>query len=131
MLDITLGGTYSYFLSHSNEPGPAEAIRRWDNGIRVTNAGQFERKKVHGEWRHTYRGTNRQIDGMDIRLTTDHYNEPSPGDHRRPPPERRRGEHKGACVYGPKGVKACVNGTDEDDCISNFHGRWYPGQRCP
>ena len=130
MLDITLGGTYSYFRSHSDEPGPAEAIRRWDSGIRVTNADQFERKQVYGEWRQTYRGTNGQVDGMEVRLTSDHYG-PPPRDHRGPQPEGRRDEHKGACLYGPRGVNACVNGTDENDCRNNFHGRWYSGQRCP
>jgi hypothetical protein len=78
MLDITLGDTYYYFSKHINEPDPAEAIKRWDNGIRVTNAGQFERKQVNGEWRHTYRGTETKVNVTDIRLSTD-------GDDRRPP----------------------------------------------
>ena len=38
---------------------------------------------------------------------------------------------KGACVYGPEGIKACVDGVYEDDCVNNFKGTWYEGQSCP
>ena len=71
MLDITLAGTYPYYYSHINEPTPAEAIRRWDNGIRVTNAALFERILINGAWLHVYKGTNTPINQMDIKLTTD------------------------------------------------------------
>lgn len=71
MLDVTLAGTYAYFDAHRDEADPHEALQRWDNGVRVTNEAEFERKMVGGEWRHTYRGTNTRVNGMDVRLTTD------------------------------------------------------------
>jgi len=40
-------------------------------------------------------------------------------------------EPTGACVYGPQGLKACVNGVTREDCLENFHGSWHEGQRCP
>ncbi|MFX0208554.1 MAG: hypothetical protein ACFFDT_21410 [Candidatus Hodarchaeota archaeon] len=73
MLDITLAGTYAYFNAHRDEANPKEALRRWDAGVRVVNADEFERKEVGapGNWRHTYKGTTTEIDGMDVILTTD------------------------------------------------------------
>ena len=38
---------------------------------------------------------------------------------------------KGACIYGPPGLKACVNGTYKKECEENFKGQWLQGQRCP
>ena len=38
---------------------------------------------------------------------------------------------RGACVYGPSGAKACVNGTFESECEDNFHGTWYENETCP
>lgn len=38
---------------------------------------------------------------------------------------------KGACVYGPPGMKVCIDGVYEDECKNNFKGVWYPGKRCP
>ncbi len=38
---------------------------------------------------------------------------------------------KGACVYGPSGLKSCINGVYKDECEINFRGVWYPGKRCP
>ena len=35
---------------------------------------------------------------------------------------------KGACVYGPAGIKACVFGTYEDECKENFKGSWHKGK---
>ncbi|MEW6684621.1 MAG: hypothetical protein AB1393_00255 [Candidatus Edwardsbacteria bacterium] len=72
MADMSLGGPVSYYRGYPNDANAVEAVRRWDGGVRVTNANRFERKIV-GEksWQIVYKGTNRTIDRMDVRLTTD------------------------------------------------------------
>ncbi|MEW6685850.1 MAG: hypothetical protein AB1393_06555, partial [Candidatus Edwardsbacteria bacterium] len=69
MADMSLGGPVSYYRGYPNDANAVEAVRRWDDGVRVTNASRFERKIV-GEkgWQIVYKGTNRTIDGMDVRL---------------------------------------------------------------
>ena len=71
MADMTLGGPVSYYRDHPDDPNSVEAVKRWDAGVRVTNADLFERKKVDGTWRITYKGTDTAINGMDVILTTD------------------------------------------------------------
>lgn len=39
-------------------------------------------------------------------------------------------EPTGKCIYGPAGYKACVSGTTQKDCVENFRGAWYGGQKC-
>jgi hypothetical protein len=73
LLDVTLGQTYAYYRSHMDQPDAREALRRWDGGVRVRNADRFERKRLSflGAWHRTYRGTNRDVDGRDVVLTSD------------------------------------------------------------
>ena len=78
MLDIALGDTYAYFNAHSASPDPKEAIRRWDAGVRVRYANKFERKIVRGSWHQTGRGTDIQVDGLKVQLTTDSVHEIDP-----------------------------------------------------
>jgi hypothetical protein len=50
----------------------AEALRRWDAGIRVANPEIFERKIVENNWQIVYLGTEIPISGKDIILTIDY-----------------------------------------------------------
>jgi len=38
---------------------------------------------------------------------------------------------KGACVYGPSGMRVCINSTYRNECIENYGGTWHGGQNCP
>jgi putative AlgH/UPF0301 family transcriptional regulator len=84
MADMSLGGPVSYYRSYvETDAHAAEAVRRWDDNIRVTNVSSFERKRVKGSWEIVYEGTERTIDGMDVRLTSGsghHSNNTKPGD---------------------------------------------------
>jgi len=72
LADISLGGPLIYYKNHSNDPNAVEAVKRWDNGVRVTNTNRFERKFILGKGPEiVYIGTTRKINGMDGRLTTD------------------------------------------------------------
>ncbi len=71
MVDITHGGPLSYYGAHPNDPLAVEAVRRWRNGVRVSNPDRFERRILDGRWALVYAGTRRTIETADIRLTTD------------------------------------------------------------
>jgi hypothetical protein len=71
LLDITLGQSYAYYRGHIEQPDVREAIRRWDTGVRVVNGDRFETRRGPNGWHRTYRGSNRDADGMDVVLTTD------------------------------------------------------------
>jgi hypothetical protein len=65
-------GSIDYYRQFLDQPAVAEAVRRWDAGVRVTNINQFERKIVGDKgWQIVYVGTDTLINGMDVRLTTD------------------------------------------------------------
>jgi hypothetical protein len=71
LADIQLGGVDGYYREHVDAEEVAEALRRWDAGITVTNIHQFERKIVNENWQVVYAGTETLIDGSDVLLTTD------------------------------------------------------------
>jgi Tol biopolymer transport system component len=61
-----------YYRSHNDTDATAEAIRRWDACVRVSNVDQFERKEIAVQgWLVTYKGTEQPIDGMDVTLTAE------------------------------------------------------------
>ena len=68
LADITCGGPVAYYRQHLDDKNAREAVNRWENGVRVTNPNSFERKIVNGSWTITYKGTNRAIDGMDVKI---------------------------------------------------------------
>lgn len=71
LADSQLGGVIGYYRGHPEDSHSVEAVRRWDQGVRVVNIDQFERKIV-GSWTVTYKGTNKTINALiDIKLTTD------------------------------------------------------------
>lgn len=71
LADIQLGGVDGYYRAHVDSEEAAEALRRWDVGITVTNIDQFERKLVGETWQVVYAGTETLINGMDVLLTID------------------------------------------------------------
>ncbi len=71
LADLSCGGPLSYYQQHTDNKNVAEAVKRWINGVRVVNVSSFERKIVEGSWKITYRGTNRDINGMDVKLNSE------------------------------------------------------------
>jgi hypothetical protein len=69
LADIQLSGLYDYYLGYPGDAEAVEAIQRWDQGIRVVNIDQFERKVVGGNWKIVYTGTETVINGMDVILS--------------------------------------------------------------
>ncbi|MBI5294264.1 MAG: hypothetical protein HY869_02230 [Chloroflexi bacterium] len=68
--DIQLGDVADYYRTSMADPVIAEALRRWDTGIRVTNINEFERKIVGDKgWQIVYIGTENLVNGMDIILS--------------------------------------------------------------
>jgi Tol biopolymer transport system component len=68
--DVQLGNVIDYYRpSAGSDAVVAEAVRRWDAGIRAANVDQFERKIVNGNWQVVYAGSDTTIDGMDVILT--------------------------------------------------------------
>ncbi len=72
LLDITIGGVRNYYAGHEEDPNSVEAVRRWDAGVRVINAELFDRVILQNRgWTLVYKGTERAINGMDVKLTGD------------------------------------------------------------
>jgi hypothetical protein len=71
LADIQLVNTADPYRAKINDEETAEALRRWDAGIRVTNIDQFERKMVNGQWQIVYTGSGKPIKGADVKLTSD------------------------------------------------------------
>ena len=71
LVDAQLSENIASYRAKVTDEESAEALRRWDAGIRVVNIGEFERKVVDGHWRIVYAGTDDHVMGTDIILTTD------------------------------------------------------------
>lgn len=72
LADAQLGNVIDYYRQYLDQPAVAEAVRRWDEGIRVVNINQFERKIVaNAGWKIIYSGTDNTITGLSVILTTD------------------------------------------------------------
>jgi hypothetical protein len=74
MADIALGGSIEFYrrvAEEAHEMGCLEAVRRREEGYRITNLDQFERKKVDGKILITRKGSNGRISGMDVKLSGD------------------------------------------------------------
>jgi len=71
MADIQLGNVLGFYEQFSDSLS-REAVRRWKEGVRVSNIDEFERKVVPNRgWLVTRKGEWEQADGMSIRLTSD------------------------------------------------------------
>ncbi len=77
LLDISLGAPVSFYRSFTDDPNSVEAVRRWDNGVRVQNASSFERKDLGGDlgWTIVYKNTTERVSGMEAWLSNMVYNE--------------------------------------------------------
>lgn len=74
MADIALGGSLEFYRAaaeRDHEMGCLEAVRRTEDGYRITNLDQFERKKVNGQTLITRQGSDARISGMDVKLSSD------------------------------------------------------------
>ncbi len=70
LVDLQLGNVAFDYRADIADEETAEALRRWDAGIRVANTAKFERKTVDGQWLIVYVGTENPIIGMDVILTS-------------------------------------------------------------
>jgi len=74
MADIALGGRIEFYRAaaeRDHEMGCLEAVRRTEDGYRITNLDQFERKKVDGKILITRKGSNQRISGNEVKLSSD------------------------------------------------------------
>jgi hypothetical protein len=74
MGDIALGGSLEFYRAaaeSSHEMGCLEAVRRTEEGFKITNLDQFERRQVDGKTLITRKGSNERISGMEVKLSTD------------------------------------------------------------
>jgi hypothetical protein len=71
LADIQFGNVAGYYRANITDEETAEALRRWDAGVRVVNGEGFERRIVNGRWYIVYAGTERPVNGMDISLSSD------------------------------------------------------------
>ena len=74
MADIALGGSIEFYrvaAERDHEMGCLEAVRRTEEGYKITNLDQFERKKVDGKTLITRKSSNERISGMAVKLSSD------------------------------------------------------------
>ena len=71
LADIQLGNVAYYYRANIADEETAEALRRWDAGVRVMNGERFEDLMVNGRWHIVYAGTDKPANGMDISLSSD------------------------------------------------------------
>ena len=71
LADIQIGNVFDYYRTKISDEETAEALRRWDAGVRVVNSEQFERRVMNGRWHIVYTGTTGPINGMDVSLSSD------------------------------------------------------------
>lgn len=70
LADIQLGNVFDYYNARTNEPAISDAVSCWEQSARIENINDFERKTV-GDlgWKVTYKGTNIQIYGMEVKIS--------------------------------------------------------------
>jgi hypothetical protein len=74
LADIVLGGGADFYrraAEEAHETGCQEAVARWENGVRITNLDQLERKRVNGQMVITRKGSEARISGLEVKLSTD------------------------------------------------------------
>ncbi len=69
--DIQLVNTPATYQANATDEETAEALRRWNAGVRVVNLNQFVRKELNGQWQIVYNGNDQSINPLDIQLSTD------------------------------------------------------------
>jgi len=74
LADMTLGGSIEFYRAaaeRDHEMGCLEAVRRTEEGYRITNLDQFERKQIEGKTLITRKGRRERISGLEIKLSSD------------------------------------------------------------
>ena len=74
MADIALGGNIEFYRAaaeRDHEMGCLEAVRRTEEGYRITNLDQFARKQGDGKTIITRKSSNERISGMAVKLSSD------------------------------------------------------------
>jgi hypothetical protein len=71
LVDMQLSGNIDFYRARIRDEETAEAVRRWDAGVRVVNVDEFERKMVDDRLHIVYTGTRNPILGSDPILTID------------------------------------------------------------
>jgi hypothetical protein len=74
MADIALGGSLEFYRAaaeRDHELGCREAVRRTEEGYRITNLAEFERQRVDGRVLITRQGSDVRISGLQVRLSSD------------------------------------------------------------
>lgn len=71
LTDIQLMNAPDSYRAQIADEEAAEALRRWDAGVRVANIDQFKRILSNGQWQIVYAGSGNPIKGLDISLTSD------------------------------------------------------------
>jgi hypothetical protein len=71
LADIQIGNVLADYRADISDEETAEALRRWDAGVRVVNSEEFERQFVAGHWSVVYAGTGHPANGLDINLSSD------------------------------------------------------------
>lgn len=74
MADVALGGSIEFYrkvAEDAHEMGCLEAVRRIEQGYRITNVDEFERKKVAGKVVITRKGSDIRISGWEVKLNSD------------------------------------------------------------
>ena len=72
--DIALGGSLEFYrkaAESAHEMGCLEAVRRTEEGYRITNLDLFERKQVDGRTLVTRKGMTTRISGKEVTLSSD------------------------------------------------------------
>ncbi len=71
LLELSLGWPIAEIKEPQANPSVAEALRRWDEGVRVLNLHWFEAKGQGQQRRIVYRGTDSKVDGTKVQLNSD------------------------------------------------------------
>ncbi len=74
MADVALGGSLEFYrrIAHSDhEMGCLEAVDRIEQGYKITNLDEFERKRVDGKVVITRKGSDKRISGSEVKLSSD------------------------------------------------------------
>ena len=74
MADMALGGAIEFYrkaAQSAHEMGCWEAVRRTEEGYRITNLEEFERKQVKGQTLVTRKGSDERISGTWVKLSSD------------------------------------------------------------
>ena len=74
MADVALGGSLEFYrkvAEDAHEMGCLETVRRIEQGYKITNLDEFERKRVDGKVLITRKGSDERISGSEVKLSSD------------------------------------------------------------